>query len=135
MSQRLTVVFAISALIALLFAQPTSAAIARNTINPDVELGNRGRTATVTGPIECTAGDTLQIRLTVSQAQTGAWGEGLNFIRCTGELQLWSVKVFALGLSRFESGMAQACAFGITRHGLKVTDTRQWCAANDVTLH
>src|SRR5690554_3644969 len=84
MSQRLTFVVAISALVVLLFAQPTSAAISRNTINPDVAISGHNRVANVTGPIECTAGETLQIRITVSQAQSGAYGDGYTWIRCTG---------------------------------------------------
>lgn len=125
---------AVLALLLALAAQPASAAISRNTIDPVATVGPHGRLARVSGPIACDAGEWLVIRITVDQASTGAWGRGLTILRCSGELQQWSVPVVAFSRASFAPGAAQACAFGVTTANGVVTDTRQWCAANGITL-
>ena len=117
-----------------LVVQPALAVIRSNTIDPNATLGSSGRTVEVSGPIACDEGERLWILVGVAQASSGAWGTGLTVLKCTGELQRWSVKVLALSGAAFEPGHAQACAFGVTRKHATTTDTRQWCAANGVSL-
>lgn len=134
MPKRLSIVMALSAILVLILAQTTSAAISRNTITPEAGISKAGRIISVTGPIECSDGDALKVRTTVTQASTGAIAEGYARLRCNGELQEWSARAFNFGLASFEPGAAQACALGITYKSGKVTDIRQWCPANDITL-
>lgn len=136
MSKRLPIVVAIGAILVLLLAQTASAAIARNTIDPDGSIaGHYGRVLVITGPIECTEGDTLRIFLEANQDSTGAFAVGTTRLQCTGELQQWTARLFTLSFASFEEGLSEVCAFGLTRNGLEITDTRQWCAANGVVLH
>lgn len=134
MPRRLSFVLALGAILVLLLAQTTSAAISRNTITPEAEISKNGRFISVTGPIECSDGDSLKVRATVTQASTGAIAEGHARVRCDGTLQEWSARAINFGFERFETGPAQACALGITYNRGKVTDIRQWCAANDIML-
>ena len=117
-----------------LVAQPALAAISQNTIDPVATLSRRDRHVLVTGPIACTAGEKLSIRLTVTQSATGARAEGRTRLWCTGALQRWTVRATARGAARFDEGLAQVCAEAITRDRGVVTDTSQWCASQGVTL-
>ncbi len=121
-------------LVAFVAAQPVFAAISNNTIDPTATLSADGRHVTVTGPIECTAGDTLVIRITVTEASTGAIGQGHSISPCTGEIQQFSVTATAVGAPSFAEGSGQACALGVTRRNRVNTDILQWCAVNGVTF-
>ena len=134
MFKRIPIVVALSALMVLLLSQAGSAAISRNTIDPNGRLGRDGRVVVLTGPIECTRGDSLRVQLSVTQASTGASASGSTRLHCTGSLQQWTARLYTRGTS-FEEGHSEVCASGLTRQAMTITDTRQWCAANGVFLH
>ena len=136
MPRRLSLLISLCAIIVLLLTQTTSAAMFRNTINPDVTMNANGRHLKVKGPIACDTGEILRIRITVTQASTGALAQGYTRLECQGEPQdlEWSLKAVTYGAARFEEGEAQACALGSTRLRNNVTDIRQWCAANGVII-
>ena len=134
MPRRLVLLSAVVGMITLVLAQPALAAIFQNTIDPDVDLGYQGRQLLVSGPIACDEGELLFLELTVTQSTTGASGSGRTLLHCTGELQHWEVQVHAHRRQAFEAGPAEACARGITLLRGQVTDEREWCAANGVTL-
>lgn len=134
MARRFRLFLILSATIALLLTQTASAVMFRNTINPDVTMNGGGNVLSVRGPIGCDDGELLRLRLTVTQATTGALAQGYTSLDCTGDDVEWSLKAIAYGKARFEEGEAQACAMGLTRIGNTVTDIRQWCAANNVTI-
>jgi hypothetical protein len=134
MTRWFTLISVVTAIIAALATGPAFAAIRENTIDPVVTLSADGRQLLVTGPIACTVGDTLLIRITVSQSGTEVVGDGRFVTRCTGDPQQWIVPVTSRDSAAFAAGRAQACALGITYDGEVVTDTRQWCAVDGVTL-
>lgn len=136
MSRRISILISLCAIIVLLLTQTTSAAMFRNTIDPDVTMNENGRHLSVKGPIACSEGELLRIRLTVTQASTGALAQGYTSLDCAGnDVDLeWSLTAVTYGTARFEEGEAQACALGLTRIGNEVTDIRQWCAANNVQI-
>lgn len=136
MTRRRNVILIIGAMFALLTTQVTSAGMFRNTIDPDVTMNQNGRHLSIRGPIACDTGELLRIRITVTQATTGALAQGYTSLDCAGEdVDLeWSARAVTYGAARFEEGEAQACAMGLTRIGKTVTDIRQWCAANNVQI-
>lgn len=135
MSRMVKLALVVVVLVTALVAQPALAVIRSNTIDPEATRGPHGRIVQVSGPIACDVGERLLITVGVSQESSGAWGTGLTLVKCTGELQQWSVKVLALSRAGFKPGQAQACAFGATSRNGTVTDTRQWCAANGITIN
>ena len=112
---------------------PATAGFSLNTIGPTGSLGQHGRTATVTAILACTAGQSIDVRVTLTQGQ--AIGEGVvGHINCTGAPMEIPVKVTAHGKTAFTPGPAQACARAVNRDRGEVVDTRQWCRADPVQL-
>lgn len=110
----------------VLSAQTAFARITANTMNPVALVTDGGRHVLVTGPVACTAGERLHLRVTVTQRSTGAVAEGRTLATCTGDTQLWEVHASALGPASFEAGPATATALGRTvDHGTS-TDANQW---------
>lgn len=136
MGRRRNVVLILFATLALLMTQTASAVMFRNTINPDVTMNQNGRHLLVRGPIACDEGELLRVRITVTQATTGALAQGYTSMQCEGEdMDMeWMARAVTYGAARFEPGEAQACAMGLTRLHGQVTDIRQWCAANNVQI-
>lgn len=120
------------AAVVLTVPSPATASMTSNTIGASGSLGPHGRTAIVTALIECTAGQTVQIRVTLTQGQ--AIGEGAGHGTCTGSVAEYPVRVSARGETGFTAGPAQACASAVNRDRGDVVDTRQWCRAEPVQL-
>ncbi len=108
------------------------ARIVQNTIDPVATLTQDGRHILATGPVECTQGERLHTRLTVTQRSTGAIAEGRTFDTCTGEPQQWEVQASTRGKERFEAGPATAVAVGRTTDRGEPTDAHQWLV--EITL-
>jgi hypothetical protein len=104
-----------------------SAFISANTIDGHATYKREGARVRATGPIGCTRGERVSIRLTVAQAATGARARKMWKGRCTGELQHWQVRARARDGTRFESGAGRVCAVAKTRTARRITDTRKWC--------
>jgi hypothetical protein len=130
MKPRLLVV-AIAAL-TLQAPETAHAVIASNTIDRHATYTNGGALVRASGPIACTRGERVSIRVTVSQSATAARASERLEHRCTGEVQHWHVRARAFGGKRFESGKAKVCAVAYTRAGRHMTDEKSWCA--DVSL-
>lgn len=111
---------------------PATASMTANTIGSTGSFGPHGRTATITALVACTAGETVQIRVTLTQGQ--AIGEGVVHGTCTGTVAEYPVRVAARGSTGFTAGPAQACASAVNRDRGDVVDTRQWCRADPVQL-
>lgn len=111
---------------------PATASLTNNTIGATGTLGPHGRTATATALLECTTGQTISIRVTLTQDQ--AVGAGVVRGSCTGTLTEYPVRVTAGGAAGFTAGPAQACATAVNRDRGQVVDTKQWCRANPVQL-
>ncbi len=75
----------------------------------------------VTGIIDCTAGQTLQLRATVTQGATTAAGEATE--RCTGHIQRWVIYATTSGGARLESGTAHVHVWSKT---LEDGDVFEW---------
>lgn len=113
-------------------ATPAAATLSNNTIGATGTLGAHGRTATVAAIIECTAGQRVSVRVTLTQGEV--IGRGVGGGQCTGEPVEYPVRVTAQGALSFSAGDAQACAEAINRDQGRVVDTRQWCRADAVQL-
>jgi pimeloyl-ACP methyl ester carboxylesterase len=114
--------------VALLFeAEAAGAFISANTIDGHATYKKRGDLVRVTGPIACTRGERVAIRVAVRQAATAAGARGRWNGRCTGEVQHWRVRARARGTTLFANGRGRVCAVATTRSGSRVTDRRGWC--------
>jgi alpha-beta hydrolase superfamily lysophospholipase len=117
----------------LLSGVDASAFISANTIDERATYKKHGRLLRVSGPIRCTRGERVSIRLTVSQVGTVASARSRWKGRCTGQLQKWRVTAHARRGTRFEHGRGRVCAVANTRTGSRVTDTRRWCERVNVS--
>ena len=108
-------------------AEGASAFISANTIDGEATSARAGARVRVTGPIGCTSGERVSIRVTVAQSATGARARNTWTARCTGEIQHWQVRARARQGARFETGAGRVCAVAKTRTAGRVTDTRRWC--------
>ena len=108
-------------------AEAASAFITANTIDERATYKKHGRLLRVSGPIGCTRGERISIRVTVTQPATAARARSRWKGRCTGKVQHWQVTARARRGTRFENGSGRVCAVAKTRTGSRVTDTRRWC--------
>ena len=78
------------------------AKIAVNTIDPVAVVAGAGRHLVVTGPIECTQGERVELRVTVTQRETGAVAEGYAVFNCSGVIEQWELHAVTHGKATFE---------------------------------
>ena len=95
-------------------------------------VSNNGRRIFVTGKLNCTAGDRVQVLARLTQRTTGAVAEGTWKGECTGHLQVWDTEAVSRSEAKFENGASEAVAFGVDSVDGKATDVLQWL--DDVTL-
>jgi len=114
-------------LVGLFIVPPAGARIARNTIDPVALVTDDGRHLVVTGPLACTAGEKVYLRVTVTQRATGAVAEGHTRFLCEGETetQQWEVHAVTHGKARFAEGSAWAVALARTTERGDTTDAHQ----------
>jgi alpha-beta hydrolase superfamily lysophospholipase len=115
------------AVVVLFGAEAAGAFLSANTIDGHATYNEGGRLVRVTGPIACTRGERVAVRVAVRQPATAARARGRWKGRCTGEVQHWQVRARARGGTRFENGRGRVCAVASTRSGVRVTDRRRWC--------
>ena len=80
----------------------------------------------VTGPLACTAGERVFVRVTVTQRATGAVAEGRTRLWCTGARQHWTVHAGSQGEETFQEAPAVAVAVARTTADGAITDAHQW---------
>jgi hypothetical protein len=118
---------ALAVLTSLCVTSVAFARIVKNTIDPVGLVTERGAHVVLTGPVECTEGERLHTRVTVSQRSTGAVAEGRALDTCIGGvLQEWTVHASVQGAKRFEPGPAIAVALAHTTDRGKANDAHQW---------
>ena len=122
----------VAAVAAAFVASAGFARVANNTIDPIAIVSDDGRHLVVTGPFECTDGETLHLRVTVTQRSTGAVAEGRTIDTCTGGAQQWEVDASSRGAEPFEEGPATAVGVGRTTDHGETTDAHQWLV--EITL-
>jgi dienelactone hydrolase len=108
-------------------ADAASAFITANTIHQHATYTQDGARVRASGPIGCTRGERVSIRVTVAQAATRARARKAWTRRCSGEVQDWQVTARARRGTRFATGSGRVCAGAKTRTRARVTDTRRWC--------
>src|SRR5438309_7245585 len=81
----------------VLIAPTAFARVVSNTIDPFATIKANGRQIIVTGPVQCTAGETFDVRVTVTQRATGALAEGRTRFKCSGATQHWLIDAPAHG--------------------------------------
>ena len=119
--------------LSIITAPPIFAGIALNTIDPVAYRNESGRRVVVTGPIVCTAGEGVTLRVTMTQRSTGAVGQGHTRFSCTGTLQQWEVWITHDKKAAFAYGVATAVAFARTTAQGTPTDAHQWLVEVTVT--
>jgi len=108
-------------------ARTACAKILVNTIDPVGIVAHNGRHVTLTGPLAVTAGERVQMRVTVSQRTTAAVAEGGVILTGTGTTNHWEVEAAVQGNETFEAGPATATAIAVTSAaGGQATDAHQW---------
>ena len=122
----------VMAVAGLFVATMAFARVTANTMDPVASVTDHGRDLIVTGPIGCTEGERVYLRVTVTQRATGAVAEGRTLITCTGGTQPWEVHASVQGQETFEEGPATATALGRTTDRGETTDAHQWLV--DITL-
>lgn len=108
-------------------ADAASAFIAANTIDRHATYTEDGLRVRSSGPIGCTRGERVAIRVTVTQPAIEARARQAWKRRCTGEVQHWQVRAHTRQGTRFETGPGRVCAVAKTHSADRVTDTRKWC--------
>ena len=132
-SRRRLASVAIALTLAALFVAPWAfAKITYNTIDPLAVVTDNGRLVIATGPISCTRGERVFLRVTVTQRPTGAVAEGSGRVVCTGNNQQWQVQAATQGQATFGEGAAIAVAIARTAYRGEITDAHQWLV--NVTL-
>ncbi len=89
-------------------------------------MAHNGRHVTLTGPLAVTAGERVQMRVTVSQRTTGAVAEGHAILTGTGTTNQWEIEAAVEGDETFEAGPATAMAIARTTVQGQATDAHQW---------
>ena len=119
--------------LAAVFLSPMAfARIMTNTIDPVATVTDNGHHLIVTGPIECSEGQKVYLRATVTQRTTGALAEGRTMIACTGVSQQWEVHAAPQANEVFTEGAATVVASARTTDRGATDDAHQWLV--DVTL-
>ena len=121
------------AVVLLSGAEAASAFLAANTIDERATYKKYGKLLRVTGPIACTRGERVAIRVAIRQPATAARARSRWQGRCTGKVQHWQVTARARRETRFKNGGGRVCAVAKTRTGSRVTDSRRWCERVQVT--
>ena len=114
------------ALAGVFVARTAFAKILINTIDPVGIVAQNGRHVTLTGPLAVTAGERVQMRVTVSQRTTGAVAEGYAVFTGTGTTNHWEIEAAVEGDETFEAGPATAVAIARTSVPGQATDAHQW---------
>jgi hypothetical protein len=122
-------VFLLATVAGVFLARAAFAKISMNTIDPVGLVADHGRAVTLTGPINVTAGERTELRVTLTQRSTGAVGEGILFFTGTGQIERWEVRLSTQGAVSFEPGAATAV--GLARSSSssvrgQATDAHQW---------
>ena len=111
MKTRLLLVALIGALAMIAGTSSASAAITSFSVNDKASLQLNNTVAVVTGFVQCTAGDTVDISSTVIQVKGQLLAEGFGdsgSITCTGSLQAWSVAVPVVIGGAFKHGQGSS---------------------------
>lgn len=109
----------------LLVANVASAHILAFDINDTAVLQSPSQ-VTVSGHIQCTAGERYTIR--VSLAQGSSFGQGVHRGFCSGDVQPWQVQVELTSGPGFTAGPATACAnAGTSERGTGHSDRLRHC--------
>ena len=96
------------------------------------QLSPDGRQITIGGPLECSAGERIQlIRVTITQNGSIAEGETVGGV-CAGSGDELGVTVRAQGRAGFATGEAKACGLAALGDAGDTLATFQWC--RDITL-
>jgi alpha-tubulin suppressor-like RCC1 family protein len=103
----------------------------RFNVDPRVLLGRDGRVAEVTALVNCPAGQSVQVQVSLTQGESS--GQGIGVGTCTGGLDRYEVTVPANGRGSFIPGSALAEADGIIRDGGHVVDTQHWTRQVEIT--
>jgi hypothetical protein len=122
----------LAALIAVVLGTiPVGAKILINTIGATAAVIGRSHAVRGTVLVGCTAGE--QVQLTLTLTQNGVSGTGAAAGVCTGELAEYEVTVPAAG-DQFTGGLAAACATADNYRRGVLVESRQWCRAAGVVL-
>ena len=117
---------AAAVLIGLMAVPRALARIVSNTIDAAGTIADHGRQVVLTGPLQCTQVEWVDLRVTVTQRTTGAVAEGRVRLRGGTAVQEWAVAAATQGSAAFEAGPATAVAIAVTSAKGEVTDAHQW---------
>ncbi|HZW11422.1 MAG TPA: hypothetical protein VFF69_16075 [Phycisphaerales bacterium] len=108
------------------------AKITFNTIDTTGTISDHGRRLVLTGPLACDKVQLVDLRVTVTQRETGALAEGCVRFIGTPEQQTWMLEAQTKGRNTFQAGAARAVALAATSLHGRTDDAHQWLV--DLTL-
>ncbi|MFN2539454.1 MAG: hypothetical protein ABR549_15065 [Mycobacteriales bacterium] len=114
-------------------AAPAGATLTSNTFSPSGGLTAKGRVATVSVLLGCTAPGSVRFTVTLTQGASSGVGHGGG--KCTGQTETFTVRVPADGAGAFTAGPAQVCGHAVNQEPGGTQDTRDWCRSGGITLH
>jgi hypothetical protein len=123
----LATLFLATLILAALWPAPGALAkLAANTIDTTGTIAGNGRHLVLTGPVTCDRVQWVDLRVTVTQRETGALAEGcLRFIG-TPEQQTWVLEAQTKGSNAFVAGPATAVALATSSLKGQTDDAHQW---------
>jgi hypothetical protein len=105
----------------------------RSTVGNTARLNASGTAVQLEGIVYCATCRRFTLGATVSQARSGAVGQGGVRCVCRGAREHWLATVRAREATKFEPGAARVCVWIIARGTTGTAiDARQWCES--VTL-
>ena len=128
-SRELALKFAALTLIiaAVVYVPLAHARLVRNTIDETATVIDDGQSVVLTGPIECSQEQWVDMRVTVTQRSTGAVAEGHALILGTKTEQQWEIVADLQGDATFKKGEATAVALATSmKKNGQVDDAHQW---------
>jgi hypothetical protein len=93
---------------------------------PTASLGAGGRVQ-IGGHAACANGTVAELRVTITQAGTGAVAEGTTRIACSGEESPWEIQAATNGRNGFTAGPVTACGLLEVDGEDDPPDAFQWC--------
>ncbi|HZW11421.1 MAG TPA: hypothetical protein VFF69_16070 [Phycisphaerales bacterium] len=113
-------------LAALWLAPEALARLSANTIDTTATISDKGRHLVLTGPLTCDRVQWVDLRVTVTQRETGALAEGCVRFIGTPEQQIWTLEAQTKGRNGFVAGPATAVALATSTLNGQTDDAHQW---------
>jgi hypothetical protein len=122
--KRVLAALAVAAVLGAGFAPAADASLTSNTFGSNVKMFNLGRVAQATAQLNCTSGQVVQFRVTLTQ--NDSFAEGFGGFLCNGSDQSQVINMGVVG-GALDAGSADLCGVALNHDGRTLFQARQWC--------